>query len=180
MSEQDLIQDGIKDIVSKLYVLRDSCTGIFHTEKTYSNGLWFEGATAILQQGVDQLNSGLEETGNAPDDADNEIYNGMKKALSKLYILRDSCRGISFAQNGDINLIWFQGAESILREAVEQLLETVELIEMEAEIQSSSVEEQYTDVEEEFGDEDTDDSDASDPASKTDADQPKKKVSVVK
>ncbi len=178
MSEKLLIQDGIKDIVSKLFVLRDSCTGIFHTETSYSNRIWFEGATAILQQGIDQLDSSLKETGQTQDESANEIRNGLKNALSKLYILRDSCKGIAFAEGADINLIWFQGAESILREGVDQLLDTVKLIEKEAQKTSSSVEED--DEIEEESKEETEDSEECEPASTTDVAHEKKKVAVVK
>lgn len=50
-----------------------------------------------------------------------ELYNSVKKAVAKLYVLRDSCTGIIEAEKSSENLIWFQGAEAMLREAVEVL-----------------------------------------------------------
>ena len=55
MSELVESSAGIKDIVSKLYVLRDSCKGVAHAESGDSNVLWFEGAAALLHQGINQL-----------------------------------------------------------------------------------------------------------------------------
>ena len=47
--------DRLESIVAKLYVLRDSCTGIIHTEETNPNLIWFQGAEAMLQEAVDEL-----------------------------------------------------------------------------------------------------------------------------
>jgi len=50
-----------------------------------------------------------------------ELYDSVKKAVAKLYVLRDSCTGIIEAEKSSENLIWFQGAEAMLREALEVL-----------------------------------------------------------
>ena len=53
--------------------------------------------------------------------SDDELYDSVKKAVAKLYVLRDSCTGIIEAEKSSDNLIWFQGAEAMLREALEVL-----------------------------------------------------------
>jgi hypothetical protein len=52
---------------------------------------------------------------------DGELYHSVKKAVAKLYVLRDSCTGIIEAEKSSENLIWFQGAQAMLREALEVL-----------------------------------------------------------
>ena len=51
--------DRLESIVAKLYVLRDSCTGIIHTDKSNPNLIWFQGAEAMLQEAVDALQKAL-------------------------------------------------------------------------------------------------------------------------
>jgi hypothetical protein len=53
--------------------------------------------------------------------SDGELYDRVKKAIAKLYVLRDSCTGIIEAEKSGKNLVWFQGAEAVLREALEVL-----------------------------------------------------------
>jgi len=53
--------------------------------------------------------------------SDGELYDSVKKAVAKLYVLRDSCTGIIEAEKSSENLIWFQGAQAMLREALEVL-----------------------------------------------------------
>ena len=53
--------------------------------------------------------------------SDGELYDSVKKAVAKLYVLRDSCTGIIQAEKSGKNLAWFQGAEAMLREALEVL-----------------------------------------------------------
>jgi hypothetical protein len=50
-----------------------------------------------------------------------ELFDSVKKAVAKLYVLRDSCKGIIEAEKSSENLFWFQGAEAMLREALEVL-----------------------------------------------------------
>lgn len=59
MSSQGESYDRLESIVAKLYVLRDSCTGIIHTEKSNPNLIWFQGAEAMLQEAVDELQKAL-------------------------------------------------------------------------------------------------------------------------
>jgi uncharacterized protein YukE len=124
---------SIKDIVAKLYVVRDSCKGIIHSEDAGSSILWFEGAAALLHQGINELQNRLQisdQGGEGMGDAD---VGGIQDIISKLYVLRDSCKGASYSENPDPHAIWFQGAQSILQEAIEQLQTAVQLIEDETE-----------------------------------------------
>jgi len=65
MAGHGLVYDRVEGIVAKLYVLRDSCTGIIHTEKSNPNLIWFQGAETLLQEAVDELQGVLRvlETG---------------------------------------------------------------------------------------------------------------------
>jgi hypothetical protein len=55
MASQGKVYDRVEGIVAKLYVLRDSCTGIIHTERSNPNLIWFQGAETLLQEAVDEL-----------------------------------------------------------------------------------------------------------------------------
>lgn len=55
MSEHGKVYDDLENIVAKLFVLRDSCRGILHTEKAGTNLIWFQGAEAMLKEAVDNL-----------------------------------------------------------------------------------------------------------------------------
>ena len=54
-----------------------------------------------------------------------ELYDKVKNMVAKLYVLRDSCTGIIYSDKAGGNLGWFQGAETILKEAVGELQETL-------------------------------------------------------
>ena len=71
MSNQGELYDSLESIVAKLYVLRDSCTGIIHTEKSNPNLIWFRGAETLLQEAVDELQKALGalESGEAAEPA---------------------------------------------------------------------------------------------------------------
>ena len=71
MSNQGEVYDSLESIVAKLYVLRDSCTGIIHTEKSNPNLIWFRGAETLLQEAVDELQKALGalESGEAAEPA---------------------------------------------------------------------------------------------------------------
>ena len=71
MSNQGELYDNLESIVAKLYVLRDSCTGIIHTEKSNPNLIWFRGAETLLQEAVDELQKALGalESGEAAEPA---------------------------------------------------------------------------------------------------------------
>ena len=59
MSNHGEVYDKIESILAKLFVLRDSCTGVIHKEGTNPNSIWFQGAEAMLQEGVDELQKAL-------------------------------------------------------------------------------------------------------------------------
>jgi hypothetical protein len=59
MSKQGELYDNVEQILAKLYVLRDSCTGIIHTDESNSNLIWFQGAEAMLKEAVDGLQKAL-------------------------------------------------------------------------------------------------------------------------
>jgi hypothetical protein len=64
MSGDGEVYDNVESMVAKLCVLRDSCTGIMSKKETNPNLIWFQGAEAILQEAVAELQkalSGLEE-----------------------------------------------------------------------------------------------------------------------
>ena len=65
MASHGEVYDRVEGIVAKLYVLRDSCTGIMHTERSNPNLIWFQGAETLLQEAVDELQGVLRllETG---------------------------------------------------------------------------------------------------------------------
>ena len=65
MASQGEVYDRVEGIVAKLYVLRDSCTGIIHTESSNPNLIWFQGSETLLQEAVDALQGvlGALETG---------------------------------------------------------------------------------------------------------------------
>jgi hypothetical protein len=43
-----------------------------------------------------------------------EVYDGVESILAKLHVLRDSCTGVMHKEESNTNLIWFQGAETLL------------------------------------------------------------------
>ncbi len=59
MSGHSELYDKVKNMVAKLYVLRDSCTGVIHSDKAGGNLNWFQGAETILKEAVDELQRAL-------------------------------------------------------------------------------------------------------------------------
>jgi hypothetical protein len=55
MASHGEVYDRVEGIVAKLYVLRDSCTGIIHTERSNPNLIWFQGSETLLEEAVDGL-----------------------------------------------------------------------------------------------------------------------------
>jgi hypothetical protein len=53
------VYDKVESIVAKLFVLRDSCTGVIHKGDSTSNLIWFHGAETILKEAVDELQAAL-------------------------------------------------------------------------------------------------------------------------
>ncbi|MBW2465745.1 MAG: hypothetical protein JRF02_00450 [Deltaproteobacteria bacterium] len=124
-----------------------------HTESGDSDVLWFEGAAALLHQGINQLQNGLQIIDIGGEDMSEVVVSGIKDIVSKLYVLRDSCKGASYSENPDPNTIWYHGAESILRDAIEQLQEALQLIDEQAvaatEYEEDEAEEAYSEESEE-------------------------------
>ena len=58
-----------------------------------------------------------------------EAYDSVESVLAKLHVLRDSCTGVIHKEGASSNLIWFQGAEAMLQEAVEGLQKTLGTLE---------------------------------------------------
>ena len=59
MSSQGEVYDKMENILAKLHILRDSCTGVIHKDGPNPNLIWFQGAEAMLQEGVDELQKAL-------------------------------------------------------------------------------------------------------------------------
>ena len=59
MSNHGEVYDKMESILAKLYVLKDSCAGVIHKEGPNPNLIWFQGAEAMLQEGVDELQKAL-------------------------------------------------------------------------------------------------------------------------
>ena len=53
------VYDSVEDILAKLHVLRDSCTGVLHREESNPNQIWFQGAEAMLKEAVAELQKAL-------------------------------------------------------------------------------------------------------------------------
>jgi hypothetical protein len=73
MSGHSKLYDKVKNMVAKLYVLRDSCTGVIHSDKACWNLSWFQGAETILKEAVGELQKALLELPLANSNAENEV-----------------------------------------------------------------------------------------------------------
>ena len=58
-----------------------------------------------------------------------EVYENVEGILAKLHVLRDSCTGVIHREESNPNLIWFQGAEAMLKEAVDELQKALSALE---------------------------------------------------
>ena len=58
-----------------------------------------------------------------------DVYDGVESILAKLHVLRDSCTGVIHKEESNPNLIWFQGAEAMLKEAVDELQKALRALE---------------------------------------------------
>jgi len=47
--------DRLEDTIAQLYVLHDSCKGMYHTNKMDNDNIWFQGAMSILQDAITNL-----------------------------------------------------------------------------------------------------------------------------
>jgi hypothetical protein len=129
--------DGIKDSISKLFILRDSCTGTSITQKDAPNIIWFEGAAVLLQQGVDKLKSAQHKIDSGGEDVSKEFYVNVRDTVTKLIVLKNSCRGVSLIEESDENANWFEGAESIICEVIDQLQKALQKTESQTAISSA-------------------------------------------
>ena len=73
MSGHSELYDKVKNMVAKLYVLRDSCTGIIYSDKAGGNLGWFQGAETILKEAVGELQEALLDLRVANSNAVNEV-----------------------------------------------------------------------------------------------------------
>lgn len=51
--------NDVEKVVAKLCVLKDSCAGILHTDQSNPNLMWFQGAAAMLQEAIEELQKSL-------------------------------------------------------------------------------------------------------------------------
>jgi hypothetical protein len=74
MSKHGENYDVLGKVLSRLFVLRESCMGILHMDQSDPNLIWFKGAADILQDSMDGLQSALQaiEGGNVSKDASAE------------------------------------------------------------------------------------------------------------
>ena len=52
-------------------------------------------------------------------------YDSLEKVVAKLHVLRDSCTGVLNSGRANSDLVWFQGAEAMLVEVVDDLQKAV-------------------------------------------------------
>ena len=137
----------IKDSISKLFILRDSCQGTCMIQKDNPNIFWFEGATVLLQQGVDNLKDVM-----AKGETDNPSHDKIKETLSKMTVLQRSAV-VTNAEDADENGVWFEGAEYMLSDVIDQLQKELQKVESRAaaatEADSSEEDEAESEEEEE-------------------------------
>lgn len=123
--------NGIKDSMSKLFILRDSCQGTCMTQKDNPNIIWFEGATVLLQQGVDSLKSAKQKIDSGEKDASKTFRNKVKETVSKLTVLQRSAV-VTRADDLAENVIWFEGAEYMISDVISQLQNALQKTEIQA------------------------------------------------
>jgi len=71
-------------------------------------------------------------------------HDSIEKVFAKLHVLRDSCTGVLNSDSTNSHLLWFQGAEAMLIEVVDNLqraLDAVKSVEEEETSDQASVEE---------------------------------------
>jgi hypothetical protein len=127
---------SIKDSISKLFILRDSCQGTCITQKDNPNIIWFEGATVLLQQGVDNLNAAMQKMDSGDKEAGKGFNDKVKETLSKLTVLQRSSV-VTRSEDLAENAIWFEGAEYIIAEVVGQLQKALQKTDAQAVIHAA-------------------------------------------
>ena len=58
-----------------------------------------------------------------------KVYDDVESLVAKLRVLGDSCTGVLSSEESNPDLIWFQGAEAMLKEAVDDLQKALRAIE---------------------------------------------------
>jgi hypothetical protein len=58
-----------------------------------------------------------------------DLHDGLKKILTKLYTLRDSCWGVIIFERYPPDFDWFEAAAGILQEAIDWIKEVVGVLE---------------------------------------------------
>jgi hypothetical protein len=129
--------NSIKDSISKLFILRDSCQGTCMTQKDNPNIIWFEGASVLLQQGVDSLKSAKQKIDSGDKDASKVFRRKIKETVSKLTVLQRSAL-VTRSEDLAENVIWFEGAEYMISDVVDQLQKTLQKTEIQAVTQADS------------------------------------------
>ena len=130
-------ENSIKDSISKLFILRDSCQGTCMTQKDNPNIIWFEGATVLLQQGVDSLKSAIQKIDSGDKDASKIFRSELKQTVSYLTILQRSAIATR-AEDLAENVIWFEGAEYMISDVINKLQKTLQKTEIQAVTQADS------------------------------------------
>ena len=120
MNKETKKNTGIKESISKLFILRDSCTGTCLTQKDNPHIMWFEGAAILLQQSVDKLKTAQQKIDSSAQDAAKDFSCNLQETVSKLIVLKRSWV-VSRSEESVENVIWFEGAESIICEVIDQL-----------------------------------------------------------
>jgi len=136
MNKETKKDDSIKDSISKLFILRDSCQGTCITQKDNPNIIWFEGATVMLQQGVDNLKSAKQKLEGDDKDASQAFNSKVKETVSKLTVLQRSAV-VTRSEDLAENAVWFEGAEYILSEVINQLQKSLQKTDSQATIQAA-------------------------------------------
>jgi hypothetical protein len=58
----------------------------------------------------------------------NVEYDLLQSTVAQLYVLRNSCKGMCYTHNPDEDNIWLEGAESILQDAITNLIRTLRFL----------------------------------------------------
>jgi hypothetical protein len=153
--------NSIKDSISKLFILRDSCQGTCMTQKDNPNIIWFEGATVLLQQGVDSLKSAKQKIDSGDGDASKVFRSKVRETVSQLTVLQRSSI-VTRSEDLAENVIWFEGAEYMISDVVNQLQKALQKTEIQAATQAEtdSSESDESELEEEEEEESETDDDA--------------------
>ena len=129
--------NSIKDSISKLFILRDSCQGTCMTQKDNPNIIWFEGATVLLQQGVDSLKSAKQIIDSGDKDVSNVFRSEVEQTVSKLTVLQRSAL-VTRSEDLAENVIWFEGAEYMISDVIDQLQKKLQKTEIQTVTQADS------------------------------------------